>query len=292
MYQLYQNKYSNYLNLNLIKVRYTKEKTIVNQDFAIKLSDNYDDKANDLITFKLHLFLSALACQNSLKERIIIIDTNTLKSALKIGKKRYIEEALNYLKAITFRYNYFISKSEKTNKWKTEIRECKIIDYYNSSKGYIKIKLNEDYIKLLGYKIKTCKEKQYVELPKELFTLDIKNYRHSVFLGYYILLNQKRNYSNARKNIVSVKELVKYCPLLKSYDDLGKEKQITRTIIEPFKNNMNYLANQFNFKWQFSNEVNTYLSFLNNKIIFASKNWGYEYWYWGCECRLNFHKNL
>lgn len=87
MYSLYQNKYSNYLNLNLIKVKYAEDRTILDNNFSIRLSKDYVVGANDLITFKLHLFLSALACQNQLKEDVFVIDTNTFENVLKIGKK-------------------------------------------------------------------------------------------------------------------------------------------------------------------------------------------------------------
>ena len=271
MYTLYQNKYSNYLNLNLIKVKYADERTIVDNDFSIRLSKDYKEEVNDLIVFKLHLFLGALVCQNHLKDEIVIIDTNTFENGLKIGKKRYIVNALEYLKHIEFKYNYYISKNEKTNKWKTEVRTCKIVDDYALSKGYVKIKFNKDYIKLLGYKIKTCKERQYIELPPKFFELDIKNYKHSVYLAYYILLNKKRNYNKVRQNIVSVKELVKYCPTLKSYDDLDEQKQVSRTIITPFKNNMDYLKNELGFEWDYAMKGTTYLSFINNKIVFDFK---------------------
>lgn len=268
MYFIYQNKYSNYLNLNLINVKYATDRIIINNDFGIKLSDNYTKQANDLIVYKLHLFLSAVVCQNQLKDKIVVIDTNTFQNGLKIGKKRYIVEALEYLKHIEFKYTYYIRKNEKTNEWQTEIRQCKIVDDYVLSKGYVNVKLNADYIKLLGYKIKTCKERQYIELPSKFFTLDIKNYRHSVYLAYYILLNKKRNYSKARQNIVSIKELVKYCPTLKTYDKLGKQKQVSRTIIEPFKNNMKYLATELGFKWNNTKEWQNYLSFINDTIVF------------------------
>lgn len=87
MYTLYQNKYSNYLNLNLIKVKYADERTIVDNDFSIRLSKDYREEVNDLIVFKLHLFLGALVCQNQLKDEIVIIDTKIFKNGLKIGKK-------------------------------------------------------------------------------------------------------------------------------------------------------------------------------------------------------------
>ena len=87
MYLLYQNKYSNYLNLNLIKVKYAEDRTILDNDFSIRLGKDYVDVANDLIVFKLHLFLGVLACQNQLKDEIVVIDTNTFESTLKISKK-------------------------------------------------------------------------------------------------------------------------------------------------------------------------------------------------------------
>lgn len=41
MHKLYQNKYSNELNLNLINVRYAEKNSIVSDEFAISLSANY-----------------------------------------------------------------------------------------------------------------------------------------------------------------------------------------------------------------------------------------------------------
>lgn len=64
MFILYQNKYSNYLNLNLIKVKYADDRTIVDNDFSIRLSKEYKEEVNDLIVFKLHLFLGALVCRS------------------------------------------------------------------------------------------------------------------------------------------------------------------------------------------------------------------------------------
>ena len=58
MYQLYQNKYSNYLSLNLIKVRYSEDYTIVGKEFGIQLKANFSNKVNDSMAFKLYLFLS------------------------------------------------------------------------------------------------------------------------------------------------------------------------------------------------------------------------------------------
>ena len=98
MYVLYQNKYSNYLNLNLIKVKYANDRTILDNDFAIRLSDDYISQANDLIVFKLHLFLGALVCQNQLKDEIVIIDNNTFENGLKIGKKKVYSKCFRIFK--------------------------------------------------------------------------------------------------------------------------------------------------------------------------------------------------
>ena len=98
MYVLYQNKYSNYLNLNLIKVKYANDRTILDNDFAIRLSDDYISQANDLIVFKLHLFLGVLVCQNHLKDEIVIIDANTFENGLKIGKKKVYSKCFRIFK--------------------------------------------------------------------------------------------------------------------------------------------------------------------------------------------------
>lgn len=66
MHKLYQNKCSNELNLNLINVRYVEKNVIVSNEFAISLSANYPKQANDVLTFKLFLYLSSLATENGL----------------------------------------------------------------------------------------------------------------------------------------------------------------------------------------------------------------------------------
>ena len=183
-------------------------------------------------------------------------------------KKSDVIKSLDYLKAITYKYNHYIGK-DKLGVWKLEVIQCNIIDDYTTTKGYIKVKFNRGYMKLLEHNIKTCKSKQFVELSNKFFTLDIKKYRYSVFLAFYINLNKKRNYGKARQNIISVKELVKYCPQLPTYEELGEQKQVSRRIIEPFKANMNYLEQELGFKWEYANtEVKNYLSFMSNKIIF------------------------
>ena len=58
---------------------------------------------------------------------------------------------------------------------------------------------------------------------------------------------------------------------LLEYDELDEQKQVSRTIITPFKNNMDYLKNELGFEWDYATKGNTYLSFINNKIIFDFK---------------------
>lgn len=41
MYSFYQNRYANKLCLNVIRVKYSKEHTIFERHFIIKLSDDY-----------------------------------------------------------------------------------------------------------------------------------------------------------------------------------------------------------------------------------------------------------
>lgn len=271
MYQLYQNKYSNYLSLNLIKVRYSEDYTIVDKEFGIQLKANFPDKVNDSITFKLYLFLSVLIGQNEPNNDVVMFDTNTFQNTLKIGKKSDVIKSLDYLKAITYKYMHYLSK-DKFGKWKTEIIQCNIIDDYTTTKGYIKVKFNHGYMILLEHNVKTCKNKQFIELPKDFFGLDIKRYRHSSFLAFYIFLNQKRNYGKARMNIVSVKELVKYSPKLPTYEELEEQKQVSRNLVEPFKANMDYLAQELGFEWKYTNtDVKNYLSFMTNKVVFDFK---------------------
>jgi len=260
MHKLYQNKYSNELNLNLINVRYAEKNVIVSDEFAISLSTNYPKQANDVLTFKLFLYLSSLATENGLSNELILLDNKVLASDLKMANKALILLSLEYLKSITFNY---IHKC-KGNPTK---HSCKIIDDYSASKGYISIKLNAEYLSLLG-----IYRNQFVSIPNEFFALDIKSYRHSVFLCYYILLHRKRNFSKKNKDVISVKELIKHCPLLPKYFDLGKQKQVSRNIVVPFKNNMDYLASVFNFTWKYEKDVSSYVSFQTNKVLLDCNN--------------------
>lgn len=262
---LYQNRYANKLHLNIIRVKYSKEHTIFERDFAIKLNDDYTNTANDLITYKLYLYLGCLLSQNALRDNVITLDTKVFLNALKTTKKAYIISSLEYLKAIRFNYYYF--KGKKNNKgYTTNTRSCCIIDNYFTTKGSITISFNKDYLTLLGYSRLT------LQLPNELFNMNITKYHHSLFMGVRVLFHRQVNYSNKHKNIISIKEITKYCPLLPCYDDLNESKQVSRNILEPFKKNMNYMSELLNFTWQYENEPTTYNTFINDKIIFECRN--------------------
>lgn len=262
---LYQNRYANKLHLNIIRVKYSMEHTLNEKDFAIKLNDDYTNTANDLITYKLYLYLGSLLTQNALRDNVITLDTKVFQNALKVSKKAYIISSLEYLKAIRFNYYYF--KGKKNNRgYNKEPRTCCIIDDYSTTKGSITIRFNNDYLTLLGYSRLT------LQLPNELFTMNIKNYYHSLFMGVRVLFHRQVNYSNKNKNIISIKEITKYCPLLPCYDDLNKSKQVLRNILEPFKKNMTYMSELLNFTWQYENEPTTYNTFFNDKIIFECRN--------------------
>ena len=265
MYYLYQNRYANKLHLNIIRVKYSKEHTLIERDFAIKLSDDYTNTANDLITYKLYLYLGSLLSQNALRDNTITLDTNVFLNALKTTKKAYIISSLEYLKAIRFNYYYF--KGKKNNKGYTkETKTCRIIDDYSTTKGSITIRFNNDYLTLLGYSRLT------LQLPNELFTMNITKYHHSLFMGVRILFHRQVNYNKKQQNIISVKEITKYCPLLPCYDDLKESKQVSRNILEPFKKNMDYMSESLNFTWHYENEPTTYNTFINNKIVLECRN--------------------
>ena len=102
--------------------------------------------------------------------------------------------------------------------------------------------------------------------------MNITKYHHSLFMGVRVLFHRQVNYSNKHKNIISVKEITKYCPLLPCYDDLNESKQVSRNILEPFKKNMNYMSELLNLTWQYENEPTTYNTFINDKIIFECRN--------------------
>ncbi len=264
MYSIYQNRYANKLHLNIIRVKYSKNHTIFEKDFAIKLNDDYDKIANGLITYKLYLYLGCILSQNALKDNVITLDTKVFLNALKTTKKAYIISSLEYLKAIRFNYYYF--KGKKNNKGYTkETRTCHIIDDYSTTKGSITIRFNKDYLTLLGYNRLT------LQLPNELFTMNITKYHHSLFMIVRVLFHRQINYNKKRQNIISVKEITKYCPLLPCYDDLNESKQVSRNILEPFKKNMDFICKILNFTWKYENEPTTYNSFINNKIIFECR---------------------
>ncbi len=266
MYSIYQNKYANKLHLNIIRVRYAEDYMLIDNDFAIRLNTNGNyDEANDLITFKLYLFLGCLITHNGLKDETLTLDTKTLLKVLKISKKKHIISSMEYLKSIEFKYIYYKGKN-KANKWLVEERVCKIIEDYSSSKGIIQIRFNKGYFQLLGNNHLTLK------ISPKLFELDIKNYHHSLFMGFRILLHKQVSFNKTFKNTLSVKEIVKYCSSLPTYDETKKQKQTTRGIITPFENNLNYVSKELSFKWQYAVAITTYNSFINNKIIFESNN--------------------
>ena len=87
-----------------------------------------------------------------------------------------------------------------------------------------------------------------------------------------VLFHRQVNYNKKYKNIISVKEITKYCPLLPCYDDLNESKQVSRNILEPFKKNMDYMSKSLNFTWHYENEPTTYNTFINNKIVLECRN--------------------
>lgn len=77
------------------------------------------------------------------------------------------------------------------------------------------------------------------DIQDKLSISDIRYYRHSIFIANYILLHKRRNKGKKNENTISVKELVKNCPLLPLYEDLDKEqRQVYRSIIKPFDTNL------------------------------------------------------
>lgn len=102
--------------------------------------------------------------------------------------------------------------------------------------------------------------------------MNITKYHHSLFMGVRVLFHRQVNYNKEQQNIISVKEITKYCPLLPCYDDLNESKQVSRNILEPFKKNMDYMSESLNFTWHYENEPTTYNSFINSKIVLECRN--------------------
>lgn len=257
IYKLYQNREFNPLLLNLISVRYANTDCIDNsivstKDYSIILSNVSKQFANDSITLKLMLYLCSMLTECGLNQKNFSIPTSKLKEELVISKTYYIDMSLHYLSSISYEYQ-FAGQRYYTN----------ILTSYEHKNGRYKVEFDEYLILLLN------RNKWVYTIPKNLLKCDVRYYKHCIFLGNYLYLHQKINYTKKNKYVISIRQLLKVSPLIPSYDELPKDqRQVQRSIIKPFEKNLSYICNLLNIEWQYTDEMNNqYESFITNKII-------------------------
>lgn len=199
------------------------------------------------------LYLCSLITECGLNEDSFVITSKDIQDKLSISDIRHFEYSLIYLSSISFDYKVHSS-------WYS----CNILASYKHFKGYFKAIFSDDFISLLD------RTKQFYQVPNEVLNSDIRYYRHSIFIANYILLHKRRNKGKKNENTISVKELVKNCPLLPLYEDLDKEqRQVCRSIIKPFDTNLKNACMFLGLNYKYDNEYNNYIDFTRTKIIFS-----------------------
>ena len=199
------------------------------------------------------LYLCSLITECGLNEDSFVITSKDIQYKLSISDIRHFEYSLIYLSSISFDYKVHSS-------WYS----CNILASYKHFKGYFKAIFSDDFISLLD------RTKQFYQVPNEVLNSDIRYYRHSIFIANYILLHKRRNKGKKNENTISVKELVKNCPLLPLYEDLDKEqRQVCRSIIKPFDTNLKNACMFLGLNYKYDNEYNNYIDFTRTKIIFS-----------------------
>lgn len=219
----------------------------------ISLNHTNDQDDNSCITMKVMLYLCHLLTDTGLNENSFIIPTNKIYDELRICNVLFFEKSLKYLSSITYEYKYL-------NNWYS----TNIIKTWEHKKGYFKVVFDDDFIILLS------RTRQFYNIPKTLLKIDIRYYKHSLFLGNYLYLHKRRNKGKKNENIISVKELIKNCPLLPKYEELDKiQRQVDRNIIKPFQLNLNHLSRILNIEWLYiDSEPKNYMEFIDSKIMF------------------------
>lgn len=204
------------------------------------------------------LYLVSLLTENGLNENTYIITCDEIHNKLSIGNINAFKGSLNYISSVSYDYKLY-----KQSNWYSIDT---IISSYTHSKGYFKVVFSDEFISLLN------RTRQFYQVPKGLLNSDVRYYRHSIFLGNYILLHQRRNKGKANELVISVKELIKNCPMLPLYEDLPKEqRQVHRSIIKPFESNLIFVSNLLGLKWKYLNEPTNYIEFIKTKIILESR---------------------
>ena len=257
-----------------------KNKKIECEDkFSITYRSQTDFGANYSITLKVMLFFCSMLSDNYLNDNSINIPFTEVKTALKINDKRYLENSLKYISSIRYKY-YTFHKDDKENLIR-DSHNVSIIKSYNFDYKRFTITFSNEFLDLMNMrnyydsKTKTKAKIAFLEIPNELLEANVKKYRNTIFLGIKILLDKKINQNNPkRKDVISIKELIKYTPLIPKYEELNKEqRQISKRIIMPFENELNNVCSTLGLKWHyiapFANEEHKkYDEFFNNKILF------------------------
>lgn len=259
IYKIYENKYFNNLMLNLIKVRYCENTTIENMDYYLSLNNANKQYDNPINTFKVMLYLCSLLTENGLNENTYIITCDEIHNKLSIGNINAFNGSLQYISSISYGYKLY-----NQSKWYSVDN---IIVSYTHFKGYFKVVFSDEFISLLD------RTNQFYQVNKGLLNSDVRYYRHSIFIGNYILLHQRRNKGKHNEFVISIKELVKNCPLLPLYEDLPKQqRQVHRSIIKPFETNLTFTCSLLGFKWQYvDDEPTNYIDFIRSKIVLESR---------------------
>lgn len=244
--------------LNLIKVRYSDDYTIESQEYYIRLNNANRQYANDSITLKVMLYLCSLLTEDGLNDNTFLITCNEISNKLSINNLNAFKGALDYLLSIAYDYKLY-----SQSRWYSV---DSIIASYKQFKGYFEVVFSDEFMSLLN------RTKQFYQVPKSLLNSDIRYCRHSVFIGNYILIHKRRNKGKNNENIISVKELLKNCPLLPLYSELNQEqRQVKRSIISPFEKNLSFACGLLGIKWRYVDDVPlNYIDFIRSKISLDS----------------------
>ncbi len=255
MLNIYENKYSNPLLLNLIKVRYSNSAIIEDKEYTISLNNANNQYGNNNNIFKVMLYLCNLLTDNGLNDNTYTITRDDITNMLGIANTSDFKGSLDYISSISYSYKLF----EKSQRYYVD----KIISSYKHFRGYFRVVFTDEFMTLLD------RQKQFYQMPKSLLKANTRYYRHSLFIGNYIQLHKRRNKGKDNENIISVKELFKICPTLPNYDELSSsQKHTARAIITPFEKNLQYACDLIGVRWKYNTFVkpNNYIAFSRAKI--------------------------
>ena len=241
----------------MVRVKYIADNTIDTEDFYLCLNNANRQYDNSSITFKVMLYLVSLLTDNGLNDNTCIISTDDIQRKLSISNINSFKGSLDYISSLTFNY-----KLDKINKWQYVDN---IFVSYTQFKGYFKVIFSDEFITLLD------RSKQFYQIPKSLLNSDIRYYRNSVFMANYILLHQRRNMRQDKekyRHTISVAKLLDNSPFIPKYEELDtRQRQVSKCIIKPFENNLNFACSLLGKVWHYIDEEPTnYIEFVKAKI--------------------------